>query len=478
MPTDATFDQDVRSRLVRRFATDCVKCLLRPADTATSVAKTAEESTASSSDPAKAMAVGMYRLSSLIENAAAVERAEDHNLRYYLRDAGQVGAAADLLADERHLEALCEDIRQQVAQRVVSGQHAPTSESVMLVVSALTTTLIGIHSARLDGNWQGLETAWSWCGRTLPRGYQPESYTLLRAADYYRQFGSARRAMANHVSTQIPSPEALDNLLAEAHAELENTSEEEVYLRRLRLFLVDAVSQLPPGNLRFKEHSKENYAEWLNNVLRHEPDPHSRFKYNLSRARFAQNRIPEAIMLSIDALQSAPPSDLPYIELCRQQLLMLEQEAASREDIEAELSESIRAELEESVEKAKTDVKDETQDIVDSSQEAIRSEIKDSLLRVIEILGVFLAVAGVAVTAVGGIAAGGSVGRALTIYGLGFLTIVLLFFILRLMVLAPLIIIRKKSRKKSRARKKSRKKSRDRSNPGASGPALNAPDAT
>ena len=445
MPTDATPAIDLRSSLVQQFAARCIEYLLEPHDTSASTTATAVgEPSSSSGDPADAMTEGMYRLSSFIENAAAGERARGRNLRHHLRDAGQVSASTDLLADA-HLGALCEDIRQQVAQQTISGQHSQTSDTVILVASALTTTLVGIHSARLDGNWQGLGRVWSWCGRTLPSGYQPESYTLLRAADYYKQFGSARLAMTSGVSAQLPSPEDLNHLLTTSDAELEDSSKKQEYLRRLRLFLVDAVSQLAPGELR----SEKKHAEWLDRMVEQDPELHSRFKYNLSRARFAQNRNSDAIKLSIEALQSAPPNDLPYIELCRQQLLMLEQEAASREDIEEELRTGLKAELEGDVLKAKGEIQAETQTIMDSSQEAIREEIKDSLLRVVEILGVFLAVAGVAVTAVGGIAAGGSVWRALTIYGLGFTTIVLLFFVLRLMVLKPLIVGRKKSRERS-----------------------------
>ena len=465
MPANAVPARDLRSELVQLFANYCVECLLSPDKAAASTAATAVgEPTVGFSDPWNAKATGMYRLSRLIENAAAIERGRGNNLRYHLRATGQVGEATDLLADERHLDALCADIQQNVNQHVASGQQVPPSDNSTLVASALTTALLGVHSARLDGNWRGIDTVWSWCGRTLPSGYQPEGYTLLRAADYYRQLGSARLAMIVDESAQLPRPDALDELLARARSELEDSPERGTYLRRLRLFMVDAVSQLPPSELR----SGSSHAEWLNKMLEGEPAQHSRFKYNLSRARFAQNRISEAIELSIDAMQSAPPSDLPYIELCRQQLLMLEQEAASRGEIARELSERIAENLQSDVQKAKDEIQAETQTIMDSSQEAIRSEVKDSLLRVVEILGVFLAVAGVAVTAVGGIAAGGSVWRALTIYGLGFLTIVLLFFILRLMVLGPLVDIRKMFGKESGKT----------SDPGASGPAPKAPDAT
>ena len=440
MLTDAAPAQDQRSELVRMFAAYCIECLLTAGK-----ATAGRESAAGSTDPADVLTAGMYRLSGRVENATAGERAMGNNLRHVLRVAGQSSASADVLADGAHLDALCDDIRQQVANQLASSQNPAVSDTVILVGSALTTALIGVHSARLDGNWKGIEAVWSWCGRTLPSGYQPESYTLLRAADYYRQFGSARLAMTGGETIRPPHPDVLDDLLATARRELGDSSEGYALLRRLELFLVDAVSQLPPSELR----SGTSHAEWLNKMLEGKPDLHSRFRYNLSRARFAQNRIPEAINLSIEALQSAPPSDLPYIELCRQQLLMLEQEAASRGDIEAELTQNITESLQNSVDDSKEQIRAETQDVVNTSQETIRSEIKDSLLRIIEILGVFLAVAGVAVTTVGGIAAGGSASRAAAIYGIGYATIVSLFFVLRWMVLAPLVVGRKKARKRS-----------------------------
>ena len=443
MTSETSSTKDRRNDLVKVFADACVESLLHRSDPNSSVDIAVREAEAESTSIATdaGITMGMYRLSSLIENVAAGERTNGNNLRYLLRATGYSGAAADILADGRHLDALCEDIRHQVLRQIGFGESGPMTDEAVLVASALTTALIGVHAARLDGNWRGLITIWSWCGRTLPSGYQPEGYTLLNIADCYMQFGMARLAMTSDTSIQPPHPDALNELVERARIELEGSPQRDAYLRRLRLFMVDAVSQLPPSRLR----PGSLHANWLDEVLEHEPDLHSRFQYNLARARFAQNRIPEAIELSIEALQTAPPSDLPYIELCRQQLLMLEQEASSRIDIEEELTNRIQKNLQRDVGEAKSDVQAETKAIVDASQDKISSEIKDSLLRVIEILGVFLAVAGVAVTTVGGIAAGGSVGRAISIYGTGYLTIVSFFIVLRWMVLKPLVLSRKKS---------------------------------
>ena len=459
MPTEAAAIEAQRRELVREFATHCIKCLLY-ADTsiaATENADVDEDAASSSSDLVNRIAKGMYALSSRIEDAVAGERARGINLRYLLLDRHQVSPTFDLLDDQKQINALNRDIRDQASKQLGSSQRARISNDTIDAASALTTTLIGVHSARLDGNWTALDKVLSWCNEALPKGYNLERFTLLRAADYYRLYGKIRLAMTDDKSAQPPGPGDLNDLLDKAQEELDDMSERDAYLQRLRLFLVDAVSQLPPSHLK----SGKDHAKWLNKLVTHEAALHSRFKYNLSRARFAQeDKIDEAMKLSIEALQEAPPSDLPFIELCRQQLLMLEQEAASREEIARDLTLRVRKDLDEHAANITERMENETSVAVKASQDAIRGEvkdsqenireeIKDSLLRVVEILGVFLAVAGVAVTAVGGIAGGGSVWRALTIYGLGFTTIVLLFFVLRLMVIAPLITSRKKSRERS-----------------------------
>ena len=471
MPTEISTIEAKRRDLVRKFANHCVQCLLH---SETSIATTEvtgvdQEAASSSSDPLSGIAKGMHVLSSRIEDVVAGERVDGINLRYWLLDRDQVSSKLDFLDDQKQINALNRDIRNQVNNRLGSSQQARMSNDTIDAASALTTTLIGVHAARLDSNWTALDKVLSWCDEALPKGYKLESFTLLRAANYYTRYGKIRLAMTDDESTQPPDPGDLNDLLDTAQEELDGMSERDACLRRLKLFLVDAVSQLPPNHLK----SGKDHAAWLNKL--DDSDLHSRFKYSLSRARFAQEEIPEAMKLSIQALQEAPPSDLPFIELCRQQLLMLEQEAASREEIARELTNRVARDLgehadqitnrmREATNEKVSDSQDKIREEVKDSQEAIRSEIKDALLRVVEILGVFLAVAGVAVTAVGGIAGGGSVWRALTIYGLGFLTIVLLFFILRLMVLGPLIDIRKMFRKTSDS--------------GPSGPAPNAPDAT
>ena len=161
----------------------------------------------------------------------------------------------------------------------------------------------------------------------------------------------------------------------------------------------------------------------------------------MSRSAYAQGNLDQAISYAIEALQAARATDRAFIPQCRQYLITLEQEKVASETIVAKATEKLDPKLNDLLKEQATTFKD-----------TIHAEIKESLLRVIEILGIFLAVASVAVTAVGGISVGDSIWQSIGIFALGYLTIVSLFLFLRLMVTKPLNEIRRRQAQQAKTK--------------------------
>lgn len=334
--------------------------------------------------------------------------------------------------------------------------------------AVLAVAFAGVISARLDDNYKAIGWMYEWCVNRFGDGHNPENFTFLTAARYYRDFGEYRYASISLSAPRsewpaLPSGEEskqdrsggpeviygdLNRLLQKAEQESEEAAEKiaEEYTKRLHLFVVEAIAQLPP----YLTEEVNRYTNFLDVLKRSDMVEHNRFSYILSRAAYAQDRLDEAIALAIKALQSAPAGDRAFIAQCRQYLLTLEQEKVARTTIVANSKDELRPELDALLEKNKQDMKQEMNKQSEAFQKTVHQEIKESLLRVIEILGIFLAVASVAVTAVGGISVGDSIWQSLGIFALGYLSIVSLFFILRLMVGEPLIGARKDSRDDNR----------------------------
>lgn len=368
------------------------------------------------------------------------------------------------------------------ADRLVESLHnsdkyrdADLDQRSKEIGAVLAVAFAGVISARLDDNYKAIGWMYEWCVNRFGDGHNPENFTFLTAARYYHDFGEYRYASISLSAPRsewpaLPSGEEpgqdrsggpdviygdLNRLLQKAEQESEEVAEKiaEDYTKRLHLFVVEAIAQLPP----YLTEEVNRYTNFLDVLKQSDMAEHNRFSYILSRAAYAQDRLDEAIALAIKALQSAPAGDRTFIAQCRQYLLTLEQEKVARTTIVANSKDELRPELDALLEENKQDMKQEMDDqseafqkTVDTVQKTVEKEIKESLLRVIEILGIFLAVASVAVTAVGGISVGDSIWQSLGIFALGYLAIVSLFFILRLMVFGPLIVARKDSRDDNR----------------------------
>ncbi len=133
------------------------------------------------------------------------------------------------------------------------------------------------------------------------------------------------------------------------------------------------------------------------------------------------------------SLNFSQPHMLQHIEACRQLQLTIDLENVSRdkitEDVTRTATKSINRESKCLIDKTKQQSQSLTEDI-----NKAKDEIKNVLVRVFEILGVFLAVVGIVGTSVGGIAVEGSTGTKIAIWGFGYGAIVLLLFMVLLIV--------------------------------------------
>ena len=294
----------------------------------------------------------------------------------------------------------------------------------------LTVTIAGVVAARLDDNFELMKKVIEWCNDRLPTNYTTNKFAMLRAADYYCNFGEYRYMHISGYSSdqlpQLPGTQELDKFLED----VEKVSDD--YHYRVHLFLVDAVAQLPP----YLHQENKAYHDWLDRVNSYRSEE-PRFLYSLSRAAYALGQHEEAIVRAIEALQRANPHDVGFIDRCRTHLLILEQEKAATETI---VDKSVgRAEtiLESKVKESTDNIIREVEGKVSEFKDEVRNEIKSTLLTVIEILGLFLAIAGAVVASVSGIVSSDSILQSFIIYASSGVTIVVLFWLLRTIVLKP-----------------------------------------
>lgn len=349
--------------------------------------------------------------------------------------------------DHENLTHLCKLLRDRIDELEAEGDFTlPGDLKEHSLGAILAVAFSGIVAAKLDSNFQDMKVVCDWCDRALGTGKKTKDYSIILAAEYYHMFGSYRREVSQDIQDiKLPTENELKSLLDQAEEECESAKSEDKnrYIRRLRLFLMEAITQLPP----YRQSELGRYPDLLNlDRLQGAIGPiPARTYYSLSKVLYAQSgeeSLDKAIEYAVDSLQYAKPADVGFIEQCRQNLLILEQEKAARSIIKSESVKDSVAEAKDQLggmlKAAQSEFEDKIGKDVSTFQEKVRRDIKDSLLRVIEILGIFLAVAGVIVTEVGGLTAGNSIGHTLIIYGVGNATILILFLFLRVFVLGDL----------------------------------------
>lgn len=219
------------------------------------------------------------------------------------------------------------------------------------------------------------------------------------------------------------------------------------------LFLIEAVALLPPYCHYVDKESDEpregpewssvNYGKWLETAAAglRKATRHARAHHHISRIHEGRGNVPDAIMSALDALQSAPAHDPGLTEEYRLHLKSLEQRMARDLRLDEEIREKVDESLDvfdNNLEKAAEDTKEDIQRTFNSqleeTTEDLRDEIRGALLRVVEILGVFLAVVAVAASTVGGLSPDFDLWEQILVLAVGYLAIVSLFFVLHWIV--------------------------------------------
>lgn len=361
-----------------------------------------------------------------------------------------------ILNDEDEADYLVELLRSSSGYR-----DAQLDVKYVEIGATLAVTFAGIISARLDDNYRAIGWMYNWCSRRFGDGHDPKDFTFLTAAKYYYDLGTyrynsislekdsaaewpnGRSSGRRIISAPIPSTKELEELIDNARRESKDADKEVAkdYIKRLHLFVVASIAQLPP----YLTEEVERYKSFLDGLKQSELAEHNRFSYYLSRAAYAQNELDEAIALAIKSLQAAPAIDIGFISQCRQYLLTLEQEKVARATIVETSKEELKPHLGELLENNKKEMQKELdaqssefEKQVHESHDKARDEIKNTLLTVIEILGLFLAIAGAVVASVSGIVSSDSILQSFVIYASSGVTIVVLFWLLRAIVLKPL----------------------------------------
>ena len=375
-------------------------------------------------------AIKVARLYGVLEETLIREQSDGNSIRRILKN-------------KEEADDLVESLRNSSEYR-----DAQLDEKYVEIGATLAVAFAGIISARWDDNYQAIGWMREWCAKRFGDGHDPENYTFLLAAKYYYDLGTYRYDSISREKPKaewpgIPSHKDFEQLLEKAERESEDADKEvaDDYYKRLLLFVVASIAQLPP----YLTEEIKAYDSFLDNLKQSERAEHNHFCYYLSRAAYAQNKLDEAIALAIKSLQAAPAIDLRFIAQCRQYLLTLEQEKMATETIikrsEKEMEPKLNTLLEENKQAMRSELAEQSSEFekqIHKSEDEARNEIKNTLLTVIEILGLFLAIAGAVVASVGGIVNSDSILQSFVIYATSGVTIVVLFWLLRAMVLKPL----------------------------------------
>ena len=314
--------------------------------------------------------------------------------------------------------------------------------------------LVATHSARFDWHFDGAETAAYWVDRKLPTEATALDMLALQVAKTGIDISKPPGRADQRVHGQMPDVAVIRRLCAEIGAADYGASGGSDPRPRLKLLLAESITAAPDAWLGTDDGDpyRSLAMEVADQLI---PEPASaadqlgaRASYIASAMHYAAKELPQARQRLRDALRLTDGTDLPFIERCQYRLDFVNQEEASRransDDIQQQVSDSTEAKF-----------KQVEADAVSAMRAETQNEVKDALLRVVEILAVFLAVAGVAVTAVGGIAVEGSAWVRVAVWGFGYATLVSLFLLLRWIVGHPGV------RDAWRARKRNRQSSVD-----------------
>lgn len=334
-----------------------------------------------------------------------------------------------------HLAAALRDSPPVNPAEVETGDSLRTDVAVVIAAG-----LVAVHCARFDWAWPAVSEALNWVRRCLPDGTDLDDYLALRVAAAAQAFGEASRTYSDADASPVPTIQELERLAMDAGAAPKSARQSLLYWLAESTALMPAVwfgSQTAEKYRDFVLHlsSESEWAQSQEQIAGRMAFVHAELQYAASCLDKARSEMHRALQLTSGA-------DILFIERCRARLDFYGLEEASRDANERQISEAVANRTSEhfNAELDKTSAK---------MSEVTQTEVKDALLRVVEILGVFIAVVAIAVTAVGGITAGPDAWTTLVVYATGFGSIVALLLLLRLIIHGPEGFVPQRKRRRS-----------------------------
>ena len=380
-----------------------------------------------------------HELNALVDDFVAQARSEHRNPRVGLLPPDD-HTAQDLLERDNKEMPYLEGLRVAL---IAAEPELP--EQVAIVAVALT----GGHCARMDSNAEAAASVWAWSNSAAGDGWTPEDIAPLRVVECFAATAAARAG-----GTASFTLEKIDEIAAESRAQLHMVDspadcDPEALRRHRRVLahLTETIASLPARLLREETEGsgyRARYGDWAQQrALGWFPESHGLAVFHQHNARIllALGDLDGARREVEQALARAKPHMLQSIEASRQMQLAIDLEDLSRADITQTVTSNVTQTAANTVEEKSRSLQqnllDEMRENAAQERDATRNEIKDALLRVVEILGVFLTVAAIGVTAIGGIAVDGDPEVRIAIWGFGYGSIVSLFWLLRRIAGAP-----------------------------------------
>lgn len=298
--------------------------------------------------------------------------------------------------------------------------------------------LAALHSARFDWHLDGAERVRSWMTLRFGNGYGDEEDVALCVAKASVEFGAAAVELSARPSAQPSLPpigrlEALASKLQRLSSESSLDDAGKPW-PRLVLWLIESISAMPATWLAADDRGAayREFALQLSafgepggsegtplQMWDNRPQLRARAAYVAAEMQYAADNLSEAQRLLRCALNMTDGSDLTFVERCQTRLMFFDQEQASRSSNQQQITSLVDEQAQERFEEFKTDARHEMQGIAHEG-------VRESTLRVVEILGLFVAVAGIVGTSLGGAFAAETWLAALVVYGSGLVGIAIL----------------------------------------------------
>ncbi len=300
--------------------------------------------------------------------------------------------------------------------------------------ATVAVAIVGFHCGLLDGNFHAVNSVRKWCNDQAPKGVQPDNHAALLASIAIGCLDPDENEPANVGKFENAAK------LAKRHAKrleaIVGTEEATEVHRRLLLHLAGASTALPAKEWRDQptgsDTNQSSWFRWVDEIDTAEifDRSHSRFQATMAQVMLARNDLEEANKRIRWALAHTKAHMTWQIERCNQLLFSIQIEDAARNDITAEITESaanqVQVTFESAQEKFNEVVTEKTAEFDQKNRADTAEQINTAVLRVVEILGIFVAISFVLFTGLEGFVSANTIGEALTVYGVGFGSVVVL----------------------------------------------------